>query len=77
MRVPLTWSLNQASKLLYTWIRAPMGSYTNFSRFKPLEDFNTQVLQEIIPQPSSKIAQIQNKARMTYKSALKDMQVMI
>ena len=54
-----------------------MGSYTIFSRFKPLEDFNTQVLQEIIPQPSSKIAQIQNKARMTYKSVLKDMQVMI
>ena len=54
-----------------------MGSYTISSRLKPLEGFNTQVLQEIIPQPSSKIAQIQNKARMTHKGALKYMQVMI
>ena len=54
-----------------------MGSYTISSRFKPLKGFNTQVLQERIPQPSSKIAQIQNKARMTHKGALKDMQMMI
>ena len=54
-----------------------MGSYTIPSIFKPLEGFNTQVLQERIPQPSSKIAQIQNKARMTHKGALKDMQVMV
>ena len=54
-----------------------MGSYTISSRFKPLEVFNTQVLQERIPQPSSKIDQIQNKARMTHKGVLKDMQVMV
>ena len=54
-----------------------MGSYTISSRFKPLEVFNTQVLQERNPQPSLEIAQIQNKARMTHKGALKDMQVMI
>ena len=54
-----------------------MGSYTIPSRFKPLEVFNTQDLQEGNPQPSSKIAQIQNKARMTHKSALKNMQVMV
>ena len=54
-----------------------MGSYTISSRFKPLEVFNTQVLQERIPQPSSKIAQIQNKAKMTQKGVLKDMQVMV
>ena len=54
-----------------------MGSYTISSRFKPLEDFNTQILQERIPQPSLRIAQIQDKASMTHKSALKDMQVVI
>ena len=54
-----------------------MGSYTIPSRFKPLEVFNTQVLQERNPQPSSKIAQIQNKARMTHKGTLKGMQVMV
>ena len=48
-----------------------MNSYTISSRFKPLEVFNTQVLQERIPQPSLKIAQIKNKARMTHKGALK------
>ena len=77
VRVPLTWNFNQVSKLLYTWISAPMGSYTNSSRFKPLESFNTQLLQEWIPQPSSMINQIQIKTRMTHKGALKDMQVMI
>ena len=54
-----------------------MGSYTIPSRFKPLEVFNTQVLQERNPQPSLEIAQIQNKARMTHKGALKNMQVMV
>ena len=49
VRVPLTWSFNQASKLLYTWILVPMGSYTNSSRFKPFDGFNTQLLQEWIP----------------------------
>ena len=54
-----------------------MSSYIIFSRFKPFEGFNTQFLQEWIPQPSLRIVQIQDKARMTYKSALKDMQVII
>ena len=54
-----------------------MASYTISSKFRPLEVFNTQVLQERNPQPSSKIAQKQNKARMTHKGALKDVQVMI
>ena len=54
-----------------------MGSYAISLRFNSLERFNTQVLQERIPQPSSKIAQIENKTRMTYKGALKDMQVMV
>ena len=52
-----------------------MSSYTIPSKFKPLEVFNTQVLQERNPQPSSKMAQIQNKARMTHKGALKNMQL--
>ena len=54
-----------------------MGSYTIPSRFKLLEVFNTQVLQKGNLQPSSKIAQIQNKAKMTQKGVLKDMQVMV
>ena len=54
-----------------------MGSYTISSRFKPLEGFNIQILQERIPQLGLRIAQIQDKARMTHKSALNDMQVMI
>ena len=54
-----------------------MGSYTISSRFKPFEGFNTWFLQELIPQPNLRIAQIQDKARMTHKSVLKDMQVMI
>ena len=54
-----------------------MGSYTISSKFKSLEGFNTQFLLEWIPQPNLKIVQIQDKGRMTHKSALKDMQVMI
>ena len=54
-----------------------MSSYTISSKFKPLEGFNTQFLQEWIPQPSLIIAQIQNKAKMTHNGALKDMQVKI
>ena len=76
VRVLLTWFVfNQASNLFYTWISSPMGSYTISSRFNSLEGFNTQFLQEWIPQPSLMIAQIQIKARMKHKGALKDMQV--
>ena len=42
VRVPWTWSFNQASNHLYTWIPAPMGSYTISSSFDSLEDFSTQ-----------------------------------
>ena len=54
-----------------------MGSYTISSRFNSLEGFNTQFLQKWISQPNLRIAQIQDKVRMTHKSALKDMQVVI
>ena len=73
VRVPLTWSFNQTSNLLYTWILAPMGSYTISSRFNSLEDFNTQFTKMKFSQPSSIIAQIQIKLRMNHKGALKDM----
>ena len=77
VRVPLTWSFNQASNLLYTWIPTPMGSYTIYSRFNLLEGSNTQFTRMIFFQPSSIMAQIQIKVRMTHKGALKDMQVRI
>ena len=54
-----------------------MGSYTISSRFKPLEGFNTQILQEKNLQHSLRIAQIQDRVRITHKSALNDMQVTI
>ena len=76
-RVPLTWSFNQASNLFYTWISALMGSYTISSRFNSLEGSNTQFTRMFFYQPSSIMAQIQVKARMTHKGALKDMQVKI
>ena len=71
VRVPLTWSFNQASNLFYTWIQAPTGSYTISSRFNSLEGFNTQFTRMIFSQPISIMAQIQLKARMTHKGALK------
>ena len=77
VRVPLTWSFNQASNLLYTWIPTPIGFYTISSRFNSLEGPNTQFTRMIFFQPSSIMAQIQIKVRMTHKGALKDMQVKI
>ena len=77
VRVPLTWSFNQTSNFLYTWILTPIGSYTITSRFNTLEGSNTQFTRMIFFQPSSIMAQIQIKARMTHKVALKDMQVKI
>ena len=77
VRVPLSWSFNQASNLLYTSIPVPMGSYTISSRFNSLEGSNTQFSRIISSQPSSIMAQIQIKARMTHKGALKNMQVKI
>ena len=56
---------------------ALIGSYTISSRFNSLEGSNTQFTRTIFSQPSSIMAQIQIKARMTHKVALKDMQVKI
>ena len=77
VRVPLSWSFNQASNLLYTWIPNPMRSYTISSRFNSLESSNTQFARMIFSQPSSIMAQVQIKDKMTHKGALKDMQVKI
>ena len=54
-----------------------MGSYKISSRFNSVEDSNTQFTRIIFSQPSSIMAQIQIKARITYKGVLKDMQVKI
>ena len=43
VRVPLTWSFNQASNHLYTWILALIGSYIISLSFNSLEGFNTQL----------------------------------
>ena len=43
VRIPLTWSFNQASNHLYTWISAPMDSYIISTSFNSLEGFNTQL----------------------------------
>ena len=67
VRVPLTWNFNQASNLLYTWISAPMGSYTISSRFNSLEGFNTQFYKN----KSLNLAQIQIKAKMKHKRCTK------
>ena len=73
VRVPLSWSFNQTSNLFYTWIPALIGFYTISSRFNSLEGFNTQFARMISSQPSSIMAQIQIKAMMNHKGALKDM----
>ena len=52
-----------------------MGSYTISSRFNSLEGFNTQFTRMNFSQPSSIIGQIQIKARMNHKGALKDVQM--
>ena len=77
VRVPLTWSFNQVSNLL------TLGFWLQWALTQSLQDSNLlkaltlRFLQEIILRPSLRIAQIQDKARMTHKSALKDMQVVI
>ena len=77
VKVPLTWSFNQASNLL------TLGFRLQWALTQPLQDstllkaLTLRFLQDIIPQPSLRIAQIQDKARMTHKSALKDIQVVI
>ena len=77
VRVPLTWSFNQASNLL------TLGFRLQWALPQPLQDstllkaLTLRFLLDIIPQPNLRIAQIQDKARMTHMSALKDMQVVI
>ena len=55
----------------YTWIPAPMSSYTISSRFEPLKGFHTQFTQRWNSQPSLRMAPVQEKAMMNYKSALR------
>ena len=77
VRVLLTLNFNQASNLftLGFWLQwALTQSLQNLNLLKAL---TLRLIQEMIPQPSLRIAQIQDKARMTHKSALKDMQVVI
>ena len=77
VKVPLTWSFNQTSNLL------TLGFWLQWALTQPFQDsillkaLTLRFLQDIIPQPSLRIAQIQDKVRMTHKSALKDMQVVI
>ena len=54
-----------------------MGSYTTSLDSTLLKALTLRLLQNILTQPSLRVAQIQDKARMTHKSALKDMQVVI
>ena len=75
VRVPLTWSFNQASNLFTLWFRLQWTLTQSLQDSNLLKALTLRFLQEIIPQPSLRIAQIQDKARMTHKSALKDMQV--
>ena len=65
LRVPLTWSFNQASNLL------TLGFRLQWALTQPLQDstllktLTLRLLQNILTQPSLKMAQIQGKARMT------------
>ena len=77
VRVPLTWSFNQASNLLTLGFRLQWALTQPLQDSTLLKDLTLRLLQDIITQPSLKMAQIQDKATMTNKSALKDMQVVI
>ena len=77
VRVPLTWSFNQASNLLTLGFQLQWALTQSLQNSNLLKALTLRFLQEIIPQPSLRIAQIQDKVRMTHKSALKDMQVVI
>ena len=77
VRVLLTLNFNQASNLftLGFWLQwALTQSLQNLNLLKAL---TLRLIQEIIPQPSLRITQIQDKTRITHKSALKNMQVVI
>ena len=77
VRAPLTRNFNQPSNLL------TLEFWFQWALTQPLQDstllkaLTLGFLQDIITQPSLKMAQIQDKARMTNKSALKDMQMVI
>ena len=75
--VPLTWSFNQASNLLTLGFRLQWALTQSLQDSNLLKALTLRFLQEIIPQSSLRIAQIQDKVRMTHKSPLKDMQVVI
>ena len=47
VRVPLTWNFNQVFNHLYTWISAPIDSYTISSSLNSLEGFITQKKKKI------------------------------
>ncbi|RVW33130.1 Retrovirus-related Pol polyprotein from transposon 17.6 [Vitis vinifera] len=66
---------NQASNLLTLGFRLQWALTQSLQDSNLLKALTLKFLQEIIPQTSLRIAQIQDKARMTDKSALKDMQV--
>ena len=71
VRVPLTWSFNQASNLLTLGFRLQWALTQSLQDSNLLKALTLRFLQEMIPQPSLRIAQIQDKARMTHKSALR------
>ena len=77
VRVPLTWSFNQDSNLLTLRFQLQWALTQPFQDSTLLKALTLRLLHDIIIQPSLRITQIQDKSRMTHKSALKDMQVMI
>ena len=77
VRVPLTWSFNHASNLLTLGFRLQWALTQSLQDSNFLKALTLRFLQDIIPQSSLRIAQIQDKVRMTHKSALKNMQVVI
>ena len=77
VRVPLTWSFNQASNLLTLGFRLQWALTQSLQDSNLLKALTLRLIQEMIPQPNLRIVQIQDKVRMTHKSALKDMQVVI
>ena len=71
VRVPLTWSFNQASNLLTLGFRLQWALTQSLQDSNLLKALTLRFLQEMIPQPSLRIAQMQDKDRMTHKSALR------
>ena len=65
VRVPLTESFNQASNLLALGFRLQWALTQSLQDSNLFKALTLRFLQEMIPQPSLRIAQIQDKARMT------------